>query len=226
MTTHSQSNFKARALGLLVISFAGIPSAHGQITSPVPGTVLRSTTVTFTWNQFASASSYYLGVGTAPGSANIFSRNVGLATTQSVSGIPLGSLIYVTQTVIFGPPKPASLSANVNYSYNYVYATLGSAAVMIAPTPGKSINYLTSFAWSTGSGAAAYGLMVGTSPGGSDLWNSSTLATTETVDFRSAKQNLCGLPIYVRLYTLLGSLGNGVWAWNDYTYVYDPSCGI
>jgi hypothetical protein len=166
------------------------------------------------------ASSYYLGVGTAPGSANIFSRNVGLATSQNVTGIPLGSgAIYVTLGLMEGP-TPFS-----HWIYqNYTYATVGSAAVMVNPTPGSTIPGpiwapSVCFEWTTGSGATDYWLMVGTSPGGGDIWNAGTLNTFAWV----------GLPantgvFYVRLYTLIGAQSNGgVWVWNDYYYyVYNP----
>jgi hypothetical protein len=223
MMTNWRRGYNIRAVGLLIAAFGW--TAYGQITSPLPGSVLKNSTVTFAWKPILAASSYYLGVGTAPGLANIFSMNVGLATSQSVSGIPLGGPIYVTETTIFGPPKPFSLWANVNYTYNYTYATAGAAAKMISPTPGSLIDFSTNFTWTTGAGAAAYALMVGTYPAGGDIWNSDTLATSQSVSLQNLPNIIrCGDTIYVRLYTLIGSLGNGVWAWNDYTYIYD--CNI
>jgi hypothetical protein len=227
MTTNWRRGYNIRAVGLLIAAFGWMTGAHGQITTPAPGSVLNSGTVMFTWNPVSAASSYYLGVGTAPGLANVFSRNVGLVTSQSVSGIPLGGPIYVTETTIFGPPKPFSLWANVNYTYNYTYATAGSAAVLISPKVGYLLCYPETFTWTTGSGATEYWLMVGTSPGGRDLWSGGTFATSATVpETLTNLLNRDYVNIFVRLFTLLGPPASGVWVWNDYTYFTGFACGF
>ena len=52
------------------------------ITSPVPGSALSGSSVTFTWSAATGAAAYWLDVGSAQGQANIFGQNVALATSQ------------------------------------------------------------------------------------------------------------------------------------------------
>ncbi len=66
------------------------------MTSPPPGSTLSGATVTFTWSAGTGATAYWLYVGTVQGQGNIFGSNVGLATSQGVSGNPTnGSTLYV-----------------------------------------------------------------------------------------------------------------------------------
>jgi hypothetical protein len=210
MKTNLQCACKIRAIVVVIAAFGLIAPVRAQITNPAPGTVLNSSTVTFTWNALSGASAYYLGVGTTgQGSSNIFNRNVGLGTSQTVPGIPLGrGAIYVTLAVAQGPP-PFTYWA---YHY-YTYATAGSAAVMTSPAPGVCTGLPATFTWSLGSGASEYWLSVGTSLGASDIFSyKEGLATSQTVyDY-----HLITTFTYVRLYTLLGG---GVWVYNDYTYL-------
>ena len=64
--------------------------------SPVPGSILAGSSVTFQWNN-SGASQYHLYAGTSgAGSNNLFSLNTGSATSQSVSNLPTnGSTVYV-----------------------------------------------------------------------------------------------------------------------------------
>ncbi|MBS1859798.1 MAG: hypothetical protein JST11_30790, partial [Acidobacteria bacterium] len=67
------------------------------------------------------------------------------------------------------------------------------------------------FNWSSGTGATAYWLDIGTTAGGFDLFSQTAgMATSQAV----ANLPLNGNTIYVRLWTALG----GAWDFNDYTY--------
>ena len=58
------------------------------MTSPVPGSILPGSTVTFTWNAGASNTQYWLYVGTSPGGTQIWNENQGANLTRTVIGIP------------------------------------------------------------------------------------------------------------------------------------------
>ena len=66
--------------------------------------------------------------------------------------------------------------------------------------------------WSTGSQVSEYWLSIGTTPGGSQIYNQSQ-GTNLSVMVSGLPTN--GGAVYVRLWSLI----NGVWQYNDYTYV-------
>ncbi len=72
------------------------PAVKAAITSPAAGTTLTTSTTNFAWNAGSQALEYFLYVGTTAGSNNIYGRSQALATSVSVSGIPIsGSPVYV-----------------------------------------------------------------------------------------------------------------------------------
>jgi len=83
---------------------------------------------------------------------------------------------------------------------------------MLSPVPQAILTSNTvTFAWSIGHGVSQYWLSVGTSAGGSDLYNQ----TTGT----ALSAGITGLPtdgrtIYVRLWSMV----DDSWEFNDYTY--------
>jgi hypothetical protein len=71
-----------------------LPTA--QLTSPMPGSSLGSTTVTFRWMAGSGAQEYFLYVGTGFGANNLYGNSEGTSLSQTVSNIPPGSrTIYV-----------------------------------------------------------------------------------------------------------------------------------
>ena len=121
-----------RKLALTLLLFA--LAAHGltptTMTSPVPGSALTSTTVTFTWNAGPTGTTGYgLNVGTTGvGSANLV--NIGPLTGTSVTvNFPISSaLIYVRLwTEAAAPSSGVCLSNGTCYSAND-YTYLGTAA--------------------------------------------------------------------------------------------------
>ena len=58
--------------------------------------MLTGSSVTFTWSAASGATAYWLDVGTAAGGSDRYGQNEGLATSQTVTGLPTGgSTIYV-----------------------------------------------------------------------------------------------------------------------------------
>jgi len=75
----------------------GTPAA---LTSPPNHSTVTSSSVTFQWTSGAGASDHWLYLGTGVGQANIFNKELGMATTQVVSGIPNGALYIRLWTFI------------------------------------------------------------------------------------------------------------------------------
>ena len=78
------------------------PAGTPAITSPIPGSVLMTSTVTFQWSTGAGVTAYWLGVGTnftsvsTPPWGDIFGATTGTNTTQQVTEIPInGNPVYV-----------------------------------------------------------------------------------------------------------------------------------
>jgi hypothetical protein len=184
-------------------------NSKAAITSPVPGSGTGGSSVTFTWSAASGAVVYWLNVGTTSGSSNLYNQNEGLATSQTVTGLPTdGSTFYVRLWT----------GNTSGYQYNdYPFkASAGTNAVMTAPAPASTLTGSTvTFTWSAASGATSYWLDVGTVSGGFNLYTQGEgLLTSQTVT---------GLPtggntIYVRLWSAVG----GMWQHSDYTYKAAP----
>ena len=185
-----------------------VTATTATMISPVPGSTLTSSTVTFQWTTYPGVTAVSLYVGTAPGSANIanFLTTTG-ATSYTVTNIPLnGGTIY------------ARLNVNFNGALiylDYTYTAVQMRAQILTPTPGSTTaGGKATFTWSAGYGVTQYTLYVGTTLGNRDISWSSTTAQTLTVT--TLPKN--GSTIYVRLYSLI----NGTQYYLDYTYVAGP----
>src|SRR5665213_3030102 len=66
------------------------------ITSPIPGSTLTSSSVTFQWSSGTSVTNYYLSVGNSSGTNDIYGQYLGPNLSTTVTGIPTdGRMIYV-----------------------------------------------------------------------------------------------------------------------------------
>jgi trimeric autotransporter adhesin len=185
---------------------AGGVNTKAVMTSPASGSTLTSASVTFTWSAAAGAVAYWLDVGSAQGQGNLFGQNVGLATSQTVTGIPTdGSTVYVKLWTLLGGTWQSS-------DYTYKAGSANTKAVMLIPAPTTLLGGASvTFTWSAGSGAAAYWLDVGSMQGQANLFGQNVgLTTSQTVNAIPTD----GSTVYVKLWTLLG----GTWQFNDYTY--------
>jgi hypothetical protein len=196
----------------------GIPSAPsacnvGQpagIYSPVNGTPLSSTTVTFQWGGDANATAYWLDIGSSAGGNNLYSSGSLPTSTLSLTipGLPLdGSKIYVRwYEMVGGTFQPT----------DYTYTSIGGAnnkGSINTPAPGSTLTSAgPAFTWSAGVNATAYWLTAGSTLNGSDYYSSGNLGNVVTVT--SSKLPTNGSAVYVTLYSLVG----GSWLSNNYTY--------
>jgi hypothetical protein len=175
------------------------------LTTPPPGSILSGTAVTFSWNAGAGASAYWLYVGTALGTSDLFNQSMGTSRSVFVSDLPTdGSFIYV---------RLWTFNTTWNFlDYKLVAGSPISKAVLTSPTAGVMLTGSTvTFSWNAGAGASAYWLDVGSAPGVGNYFGADVgLATSRTVTTLPTN----GSPVYVRLWTKL----NGVWQSNDYSF--------
>jgi serine protease len=173
--------------------------------APVSGSTLPGTAVTFRWSTGVGVTQYWLEVGTTGvGSRNLVDASTGTNTWRNVAGLPTAGTIYVRLWSLIGGAWQFN-----DYSYTGGGANI---AAMTAPTPGSTLGSTSvTFAWSAGTGVSQYWLEIGTTPGGTNLFNASTGTNTS--------QTVTGLPTTGTLFVRLWSLQGGVWRVNDYVYV-------
>ena len=201
-------------------------AAGGVVTTPTPGSTLSGSSVTFGWTAGASASAYWLVVGSTAGGDNYYSSgNLGNnVLTATVYGLPTsGSTVYVTlYSVIAG--------AWVPNAYTYTAAANGTAglAVMTSPTSGSTVTGNTpTFSWSAATNTSGYWLAVGSKAGADDIYQHGVISGLSFTlpDPGSAPYGYTytGLPqngstIYVTLYSDIG----GQWFSTSSNYVSEP----
>ncbi len=194
-----------------------LAGSQGVLTMPTPGSQFTATTVTFAWTAGAGASAYWLDLGNVPGGNQYYqSGNLGNVLTVTVSGLPSnGSTIYATlYSLVGGQWLPNS------YTYT-AYNQAGVLGVIQTPAPGSTLSgNSVLFTWSAGTGATAYWLDVGSTPGGNDIWQSGNLGNVLQDTVTTLPAN--GSQIYVTLWSLVG----GQWSYNQYTYTSGPSFSL
>jgi hypothetical protein len=184
-------------------------ASKGVITTPVPGSTLTGSTVTFNWTAGTGATAYWLDIGNVAGGNQYYqSGNLGNVLTTTANGLPTnGSTVYVTLYSLVG----GNWLSNA-YTYT-AYNQAASQGVITTPTPGSTFTGSNvTFDWTAGAGASAYWLDVGSSPGGNHYFQSGNLGNVLTVTVNGLPTN--GSTVYVTLYSLVG----GQWFGNSYTY--------
>jgi hypothetical protein len=184
-----------------------LPSGDkAHLISPAPGSTFTGNSVTFTWSSASGAKAYGLGVGTSQANDNIFNQELGLATSQTVSGIPTdGSTIWVrlvTQGI-----------GSIGWTdYQFTAFRNGNKAVMISPASGAVLaGSSVTFSWLIGTGSSSTQLDVGSAAGLGDIFSKNEgLSTSQVVNGIPTD----GSTLYVRLTTYIGTLT----FFNDYTY--------
>jgi hypothetical protein len=186
---------------------AGTPTLATMI-SPISGSTLGTTNVKFTWGGEAGVTAYELILGTTGfGSHDLYNSGLITATTATVSSIPANlATVYA---------RLCSKISGVLSCNNYSYTEAGTPipATMTSPTGGSTLGTTNvKFTWTSGAGATAYELILGTTGFGShDLYNSGLItATTATISSLPAN----AVTVYARLCSKI----SGVLSCNNYTY--------
>ena len=191
----------------------GAPSQRGVIVSPVPGTTLPGSSVTFTWTAGSGATAYWIDAGyTAGGNQWFQSGNIGNVLSKTVTNLPLNhNTVFITLYSLVNGQW-----LNNQYFYTAFDASDGLAA-MISPTPGSTLNgNVAIFTWSSDPNATAYWMDVGSTAGGNQYFQSGSLGLTTSTTVYSLPAN--NSLIYVTLYSQVA----GQWYFNQYTYTSGP----
>ena len=189
-------------------------SAAPALVSPVPGSPLRGSTLTFKWrSNGTNVTDYGLNVGTSRGGRDLFrSGALGKVGSVTVSNLPKdGSTLFVRlwYRINNGAWK------FIDYQYT-AGKTTSAAPALVTPVPGSTLRGSTlTFKWrSNGATATDYGLNVGTSRGGRDLFRSGALGEVSSVTVSNLPKD--GSTIFVRLWY---RINNGAWKFIDYKYI-------
>ncbi len=175
-------------------SYTACSGCVSTIATPTPSTALAGSSAQFCWTPTAGADHYWLDVGTAAGTGNLYGADQGTATCRTVSGLPTSGIIYVQLLTHMG--------ADWKPPIRYQYLGANSLAQITSPAPNSVLASSTvTFSWTAPPGATGYWLDVGTSLGSGALYGASQgTATSHTVS---------GIPagtIWVRLWTRFGAM--------------------
>lgn len=184
--------------------------ATPEITSPVPGTTLSASSVTFAWDAMGlPVESWTLDIGSAPGNSNFYTSGTltGDVTSIDATGIPTdGRTIYVRLQYYFDGEWKFE---------DFTYTAVDLVPSLVSPVPGSTLaGSDVTFSWdSNGALVDDWMLYVGSSTGSSDLFNSGSLGAGAT------SVSVSGLPTDGRtLYVRLRYAFNAVWSTVDYVY--------
>ncbi len=226
-------------LPLTATSTSGaVAVALAQMVAPAPGSVVPSSTVTFSWTGGTGVTQYWLWVGTVLGDGNLYSQSQGTSLSVTVSGIPTGVPVHVRLWSLvsgiwqyidypYGPgvatstpaasPPPAGTPTIAPTATNTVSPTMTSTpgaavlAEMVTPAPGSALTSpMVTFSWTSGTGVTQYWLWVSTVPGDGNVYTQS--------QGTSLSVTVSGVPTTGTVYVRLWSLMSGDWQYRDYNY--------
>ena len=156
----------------------GVP----MILSPANGATLAGSSETFTWSAEGTTgiTRWRLEIGTTVGGTDLYAQSLATATTSMlVTGLPSdGSTVHVR--------LKWRIDGTVSFA-DYTYTATGGGPLppaMTSPTPGSTLPAGdVSFAWnSNGTVVDDWQLLLGTSVGGSGLYDSGVLTAATTTD--------------------------------------------
>jgi lamin tail-like protein len=176
------------------------------ITSPIPGSTLATSNVTFTWD--SGDDEYWLWVGTSQGGRQILdSGSLGVATSFEVFCLPTSpTTIWVRHFM-----KNSGVWSYDDQSYTTCDGCVSTCLELTSPIPETQLTTTTpTFSWD--SGASQYWLWIGTSIGGRQILDSGNLGTSTSL-------GVLGLPNNSEdLYARFWNRRNGAWFFEDYHY--------
>jgi hypothetical protein len=187
--------------GQHVVEMTGLGVTAPTFTSPLNNQVI-TVTQSVTWVTSPVAQGNYLVVGTTPGSANIVNSGV-LPGSQLSYSLPSTLPIGVVYATVF-----TKLAGNWSASQSISFYIEPLVASFTYPTPGLiSVDATKPITWAANSADQGFYLVVGTSPGGTNLINSGILPATQT-SYKPPP-----MPAEVLYATLFTKLNGG---WNFY----------
>jgi sugar lactone lactonase YvrE len=186
------------------------PTTTPGIYAPVSQSTLTGNPVTFWWAGYPGATNYWLDLGSTQGGNN-YSQSGSLSAstfTQTVNSLPSdGSTVYATWWYLLnGTWVPNA------YTYN-AFGVSSEKGTITSPAPTSTLTASSAtFNWTAGTLATAYWIDAGSSPGGTQYFQSGNLGNVLTKTVSGLPTN--GSTVYVTLYSLL----SGQWLSTAYTY--------
>jgi len=151
-----------------------------EITSPVPGSTLTSTQVTFTWTSGTGVSQYWLYVGITSGGNEIYNQDEAGSQSATVRGIPNdGSTVYVRLW-----SKIASQWLYLDYTYKACSGCgpfLPGKAILVSPSS-ANVPTTPTYVWNAVPAATWY-----------QLWVNDSSATPKIQTWYTAEQAGCAI---------------------------------
>jgi len=183
-------------------------SSLARLLSPINGGTVTNPFEPFTWNSIASVQAYYLYVGTAPGAKDL----VNSGETQQTTYVPR-VVLPANQTLY------ARLWTKLRDVWQFsdtTFKVVPLVAVLTFPANGATnADMRQPVQWTAVTGAQAYTLWFGSTPGGADLVNSGELQLTS---YASRVLLPANQTLYARLWTKTG----GIWRFTDSTFSAMP----
>src|SRR5262245_49571120 len=146
--------------------------------------------VVFSWAPVPNASAYYLYVGLAPGAKDVVDTGEVRAT----------QLVYSLAPGTYYARLWPEIAAKWYHPQDVVFTVTASppAAALTYPTDGSSqVNPIVGFKWATVGGADGYQLTIGTTPGGSDVYQGGkTTSTSVTINLSFSTRYYARLETY------------------------------
>ena len=188
-------------------SAAAPPVLSATLAFPSDGAVNIDQVQPATWDTVPNADAYYLYVGTTVGAKDVADSQAIHATSfPFTGGLPAGRTLY------------ARLWTEVGGVWRYkdsTFTAAPNAPVFTAPHNGAlAVNAGQPFTWTPPASATAHQLLIGTTPGTGNVFDSGSIAV--------ASSAVPALPAGV-LYARALSLAHGVWKHTDIAFTVDAS---
>jgi hypothetical protein len=138
---------------------------------PVPGSAVVEPGRAFEWTPVPGALEYRLVIGSSPGATDVLDRSVGRQTRVDVGSLPLRRRLAARVHTRVGETwywRDCDFAVQLGYG----------AARPIHPGPGATADLGRAFSWQAMPLATGYRLQIGSTPGGSELYDTGVLGLT------------------------------------------------
>jgi hypothetical protein len=182
-------------------SYTAHTGARPEITSPVDGSTLVSSSATFEFSGPATISNWWLYIGSAPGLLDHYNSGLLSGNTNSVdvTGLPMdNSTIYARLWYVDGNGW-----TSVDSSYTAASVTDPMITSPVANSVLSGSNEI--FSWTAGqANVEKWWIYVGNTHGGRDVYNSGDLGLSTSTAISGLPTN--GSTLHVRLWYLIGGI--------------------
>ncbi len=205
---------------------SGLTNGTGSFAATLVTTGPQSITATDTVNNALNGSAPYTVTAQQVAVPKVVGDTQAAASTAiNSAGLVVGSVTGATSATVpagnvISQSPIAATNVNLGSAVNLVVSTGAIPSTLTAPSEGSVlVGPIVTFKWKAPSGATGYGLRLGTTVGGNNIWSSGQITATSA----TAK----GLPtngetIFGRLYTNYGSFE----VYTDYVFTAATSAAL